>query len=141
MCRHVDKETRRIVKALPNLRPFDYTTTFDPLLDETAWCTSLFQLGFDVTYVKSTPISTSKSRAARKTDINMRLLLLLGERGKFQRRGKTDKQTMISLTGDEIIGDILKHNMGFIPIAISPHGRTSCLFNRHMYGTPVAPCP
>ena len=135
----VDKETRRIFKALPNLRPFDYTTTFDPLLDETAWRTSLFQLGFDVTYVKSTPISTSKSRAARKTDINMRLLL--GERGKFQRRGKTDKQTMISLTGDEIIGDILKHNMGFIPIAISPHGRTSGLFNRHMYGTPVAPCP
>ena len=45
---------------------------------------------------------------------------------------------MISLTGDEIIGDILKQNMGFIPIAISPHGRTSGLYNRHMYGTPVS---
>ena len=135
----VDTETRRVVKALPNLRPFDFSVLLDPLRGETAWRTPLFQLGFDVTYIKSEPISTSKSRAARKTDINMRLQL--GEKGKFQRRGKTDKATMISLTGDEIIGDILKQNMGLIPIAISPFGRTSSLYNRHMYGTDAMPCP
>ena len=62
------------------------------------------------------------------------LRLLLGERGKFQRRGKTDKQTMICSHGwRDYCGDILKQNMGFIPIAISPHGHTSGLFNQHTY--------
>ena len=135
----VDKETRRVVKELPNLRPFDLSVTFDPLLDETAWRSSLYQLGFDVTFITSKPTTSSKLRTARKTELNMRLRL--GERGKFQRRGKTDKETMISLTGDEIIGNILHQNMGFIPIAISPHGHTSGLWNRHMYGTNAMPCP
>jgi len=135
----VDKETRRVVKELPNLRPFDLSVTFDPLLDETAWRSSLYQLGFDVTFITSKPTTSSKSRTARKTELNMRLRL--GERGKFQRRGKTDKETMISLTGDEIIGNIIQQNMGFIPIAISPHGHTSSLWNRHMYGTNAMPCP
>ena len=67
--------------------------------------------------------------------------LRLGEKGKFQRRGMTDKETMISYTGDEIIGEILKENMALIPIAISPHGHTSGLWNRHMYGTSPMPCP
>ena len=53
----------------------------------------------------------------------------------------TDKETMISYTGDEIIGEILKENMALIPIAISPHGHTSGLWNRHMYGTSPMPCP
>ena len=136
----VEKETRRIVKQLPNLRPFDISVLFDPLLDETAWRTPLYQLGFDVTYIRSTPLEpSSKSKAARISDIHMRLRL--GEKGKFQRRGKTDKQTGISLTGDEIVGHILKQNMGFIPIAVSPHGKTSSLWDRHMYGTPAMDCP
>jgi hypothetical protein len=72
-------------------------------------------------------------------DINMRLRL--GEKSKFQRQGKTDNETGITLTGDEIIGDILQHNMALIPIAVSPHGRTSSLWNRHMYGTTAMDCP
>ena len=31
--------------------------------------------------------------------------------------------------------------MALIPIAISPHGHTSSLWNRHMYGTSAMPCP
>ena len=72
-------------------------------------------------------------RAARKTELNMRLRL--GERGKFQCRGNTDKERMILLTGDKNIGNILQQNMAFIPVAISPHGHTSSFWNRHTYGT------
>ena len=124
---------------MPNIRPFDFSVLLDPLLNETAWRTPLYRLGFDVTYIKSTPLSSSKSKAARLNEINMRLRL--GEKSKFQRQGKTDKETGITLTGDDIIGDILQHNNAFIPIAISPHGRTSSLWNRHMYGTAAMDCP
>ena len=122
-----------------SIRPFDFSVLLDPLLDETAWRTPLFRLGFDVTYIKSTPLTSSKSKAARISDINMRLRL--GEKSKFQRQGKTDTETGITLTGDEIIGDILKDNNAFVPIAVSPHGRTSSLWNRHMYGTTAMDCP
>ena len=69
----VETETPRIVKRMPNIRPFDFSVLLDPLLDETAWRTPLFRLGFDVTYIKSTPLTSSKSKAARISDINMRL--------------------------------------------------------------------
>ena len=49
---------------MPNIRPFDFSVLLDPLLNETAWRTPLYRLGFDVTYIKSTPLSSSKSNAA-----------------------------------------------------------------------------
>ena len=62
---------------------------------------------------------------------------MTGEREKFCRKGKTCKDTGagVTLTGDEIIGEITKDNMALIPIAISPHGRIGSLFERFIYGT------
>ena len=52
------------------------------------------------------------------------------------------KTTNVSLTGDEIIGDNLRDNTAFIPVAVSPHSHTSGLFNLLMYGTdPPLPPP
>ena len=44
--KNVERETPHIIDALPNLRPFDLSVLFDPLLNETAWRTTLLMLGF-----------------------------------------------------------------------------------------------
>jgi hypothetical protein len=69
------------------------------------------------------------------------LRLRKGEKGKFMRRGKTDKETMMTLTGDQIIGEIINNNMALLPIAISPHGHLGSLFERFLYGRDPMPIP
>ena len=49
----VEKETPRMIKKLPNLRPFDISILFDPLLDETAWRTKIHRVGIDVVFIHS----------------------------------------------------------------------------------------
>ena len=44
-----------------------------------------------------------------------------GERDKFQRTGASCKETGVTLSGDGMIGSILKNNMGFVPIALTTH--------------------
>ena len=60
---------------------------------------------------------------------------------KFQRTGKTDQDTMMSLSGDEIIGDIIHNNMALIPIPVTPHGSLGALFNRFLSNTTVGQPP
>src|SRR5210317_750893 len=72
------------------------------------------------------------------------LYLCKGEKSKFQRRGyKTDRggETMMTRTGDQIIGEILEQNMALLPIAISPHGHLGSLFERFLYGSDAMPLP
>jgi hypothetical protein len=70
-----------------------------------------------------------------------KLRLQEGERMKFQRTGKTDQDTMMSLSGDEIIGDIIHNNMALIPIPVTPHGSLGALFNRFLSNTTVGQPP
>ena len=135
----VEKETPHMIKKLPNLRPFDISILFDPLLDETAWRTKIHLVGIDVVFIHSNASSSSTSKTARKNELDLRLWN--GEKKKYQRRGKTDKTTLISLSGDDIIGEILAQNMGFIPCAVSPGGHLGGLFNAFLYGGDPLPCP
>ena len=135
----IAREPERIVKELPGTRPFDISVLFDPLIDESAWRVRLLQLGFDVTIVSSKPVYSTSTRTARINEINLRLRK--GEKDKFQRRGKTDRKTGITLTGDQIIGKILDQNMALLPIAVSPHGRIGSLFRRFLYGEDPMPLP
>ena len=64
-----------------------------------------------------------------------------GERDKFQRDGASCKETGITLSGDDMIGSILKNNMGFVPIALTAHGRMGSLIERVLYGTDALPPP
>ena len=92
----VQKETPRVINKLPNLRPFDISILLDPSLDDTAWRVPLHQAGLDVVIIHSHASSSpSISRTARQNELKLRLWN--GEKKKYQRRGKTDKQTMISL--------------------------------------------
>ena len=58
---------------------------------------------------------------------------------KFQRKGKTDKGTGVTYSGDEIIGDIIRNNQALIPISVSPHGHMGSLFMRFLYGVDALP--
>ena len=99
----------------------------------------LTRLGFEVTVVRSTPQFSTNTEFAKKNEIHMRLRD--GEKMKFQRRGKSCKDTMVTMTGDEIIGMILGNNMALLPIAVSAHGRLGSLFRRFLYGDDPLPPP
>ena len=116
----VCKEKPRVIDKIPTIRPFDLAILFDHMLDETAWRSTLKILGFDVVVVPSKPTRVTPTRAARKNELKLRLSD--GEKGKFCRRGKTCKETQITLTGDEIIGEIISDGMVLVPISVSPHG-------------------
>ena len=137
----VTTEPTGIVRALPSLRPFDICIHFDHVLDNSAWRTPLSRLGFDVTITPPChpPLSNTSLTAAQPNQKKLRLQE--GERMKFQRNGKTDQDTMMSLSGDEIIGDIIHNNMALIPIPVTPHGSLGALFNRFLTNTKVGQPP
>ena len=67
--------------------------------------------------------------------------LLLAEKSKFQRgRGsntsRTDSSSQITLTGEQIIGELFDDNMQLLPFAISPLGLFGPTINYFLYGTP-----
>lgn len=70
----------------------------------------------------------------------MKLLCLSeGQRLIFQCQGKTDKDTNISKSGENIMQDINSNNESLIPFSILPGGSTGSLFNRLMYGSGSIP--
>ena len=46
---------------------------------------------------------------------------------------------MLTLSGDDIIGKILKHGMALILITVSPHGTFGSLIERFLYGKDALP--
>lgn len=140
--KNVIRERPGVISATPKTRPFDLSVLFDHILDERAWRTDLLELGFDVTIISSKPSHSTTTKAARLNEIKLRLRD--GEKKKFTRCGKTDKDTGITLTGDQIIKRII-HNrnrrMALLPIAISPHGHIGNLTERFLYGTDPDPLP
>ena len=137
----VDREPLNIVRGLPQLRPFDISVFYDPMVVNSPWRTSITRFGFDVTVVSSKPLTlpSTLSTAAQKNEIKLRLRD--GEKIKFQRRGASDQGTKVTLSGDEIMKEIISKNMALIPIAVSPHGTVGSLFNRFMYGDEPLPSP
>ena len=130
------RRSRGIIRGLPNTRPFDISILFDHLLGESAWRTPLHQLGVDVTVVTSKPLPPPTTPAARNNEITLRL-----SEGKFQRRGRSDSDTQVTLTGDEITGNYLRQNMALLPFAISPHGHLGSLAEQFLYGYDPLPSP
>jgi hypothetical protein len=137
----IDTETTGIISSLPRIRPFDLSISIDRFLDEGAWRSPLHKIGFDVTMVKPMPYSRTAGAAQQKHIIAQ---LQEEEIGKFERsRGgsQSDKGKQITLTGDQIIGEIIDNKMALIPIAISPYGRFGPIFNRFLYGSDIIPLP
>ena len=137
----ITSETPRVIPGLPNRRPFDLSINFDHMLNDNAWRCTLSRLGFDVVFVptKNKNLISVSTDDARSNEYKMRLRD--GERDKFQRTGASCKETGVTLSGDDMIGSILKNNMGFVPIALTAHGRLGSLIGRVLYGTDALPPP
>ena len=129
-------ESPHIIDLLPNLHHFDIAILFNHALDETTWRCPLKMLRFLVVCIASKPNTKSftKTAAACKNEIKLRLSD--GEKGKLCRKGKTCKETMVSLTGNEIMGEIVQDNMALVQIVVSPHWLiVRSLFEWFLYGT------
>ena len=74
----------------------------------------------------------SQHLAARCHELHLRLRQ--GEKRKFCWQTQTDKERQVTLSGDEIIGNIIQNTMALIPIAVSPHSRIGSLFECFLYG-------
>src|SRR6056300_1135442 len=122
------------------VKPFDSFFRVDPNLDDQAWKTPLSGIGFDHTIINSNDKDTPTLQAALEENINLRLQV--GEKSKFERANPgTNKRTNVSLTGDQIIGDLYNQNFVLIPIAVSPYGKFGSIFERFLYGTEPLPLP
>ena len=72
------------------------------MLDEDAWRTNLKMMGVDITTVPpATIFDSTSSQAARSTELFLRLRE--GEKKKFYRKEKTDKESGISYNRNEIM--------------------------------------
>ena len=130
----VEKETPNVFEGLlPSLRPFDISILFDKMLSESTWRTPITKLGFDVTVVSSLPKFSTRTDAARKNEVKLRLRK--GEKGKFQRKRKTDKSTQVTMSGDQMMQYLLDNGMVLLPLAITAHGHLGSMFERFLYGT------
>ena len=55
------------------------------------------------------------------------------------RRGHTDKETQVSLSGNDIIGNILSQGYTLLPFAVGPHGTLGSIARQFLCGTPAPP--
>lgn len=132
----INCEPKCIIKELPSTCPFDISVLFDPLI-ESEWPVCLLKPGFDVTIVSSKPVYSTSTRAAKK------LRLRKGEKDMFQCRRKIDHKTGITMTGDQIIGNILDQNMALLPILLLQWAPITALvtFSDASFSTVRIQCP
>lgn len=135
----VEKEPEELLKLVPSIRPFDLAIKLNHSVGERQWHSPLSRIGFDVNCIPSGASTSAKSQAARKKSSIERLQD--GEIGKFCRNHHTDKDTGVTLSGDEIIGEILRHDMALVPITVTEFGMFGSLFNRFLFGTDALPNP
>ena len=63
------------------------------------------------------------------------------ERGKFERTGKTNKKTAVTLTGEDIMRDFNARKYAFLPAVVSPYGTLGNIIDRFLFGTNAVPPP
>ena len=138
----MENEQKGLIQSLRNTKvaPMDVSFMIDHYLGESHYKTPLFRIGVDVTVINTTESSASTSANARFQ--NTLLRLQAGEQKKLERpRGgsKTNGRTQVTLSGDEITGEIVNKNMVMIPFLISLYGMFGSLISRFLYGTEPLP--
>ena len=64
-----------------------------------------------------------------------------GEQKKFNQEAYTNNDSGVTLTGDEIIGEILTTNSALLPFTVTEFGQLGSLAQHFLYGTIDAmPC-
>ena len=136
------KEQTGLVRPLrhTNLRPFDTHFDLPHCSADSHYRCKLRKIGFDIVLCHSDTCPPPSRGGSDAKSHNIVTSLLTAEKNKFQ-RGKsrnsaiTCKQTGITLSGDEIIGQLYNSNMQLIPFAISPLGLFGPTMNTFLYGT------
>ena len=139
----IGKETTGLVRSIKksNIKPFDTHFNLPLVSNEGHFRCKLSKIGFDmVTCNSDTCPSPSRGGSNAKSN-NIVASLLSAEKSKFQRgRGsntsRTDSSSQITLTGEQIIGELFDDNMQLLPFAISPLGLFGPTINYFLYGTP-----
>ena len=129
-------EPKGVVPDLPSLRPFDLAFRPAPSLKHTHLPTCPYtQVGFDVTITPPRGLHPSQRGVASRNQLATATKHLTEkERSKLARDGQADDHTTTLLTGDEIIGDLLRSGRVLIPLAISPYGRWGPMFHHFLFG-------
>jgi len=139
----IEKEAKGLIRSIKKskVRPFDTHFNLPIISNEGHFRCKLSKIGFDIITCNSdTCPSPSRGGSDAKSN-NIIASLLSAEKGKFQRgRGsntsRTDSSSQITLTGEQITGELLSDNMQLIPFAISPLGLFGPTINYFLYGTP-----
>ena len=137
----IQREALGLVRRIKNstIRPFDTHFNFPQVSMESFFRSTLSKLGFDMVTCNSDtcPSPTRGGSDAKSNDITTSLIS--AERSKFQRgngtqSSRTDKTSQITLTGEQIIGELYKSNMQLIPFAVSPLGLFGPTIEHFLYG-------
>ena len=139
---YTENEEEKLIPSLQNtnIKPFDLSFKVDKHIGEAYYKSPLQRIGFDVTMsqaaqdLSNEELSQSDLTSAQTNGIALQLLDC--EVDKFNRdRGGTDKKTNVTLSGDEIIGELTNSHQALIPWSISPYGNFGDLSSRFWYGT------
>ena len=127
-----------------NLRPFDTHFDLPPISKDSHYRCKLRKIGFDIVHCNSDTCPPPSRGGSDAKSNNIITSLLTAEKSKFQ-RGKsrnsavTCKQSGITPSGDEIIGQLFDSKAQLLPFAISPLGLFGPTMNHFLYG--VEPIP
>jgi hypothetical protein len=139
----IGKETTGLVRSIKNssIKPFDTHFNLPLVSKDSHFRCKLTKVGFDITICNSDTCPPPSRGGSNAKSNNIVASLLSAEKSKFQRgRGsntsRTDGSSQITLTGEQIIGELFTDNMQLLPFAISPLGLFGPTINHFLYGTP-----
>ena len=135
----VEIEPVGMILELPHLRPYDVYITLGHTIANSPYKALLSLIGFGVTVPNPllVPQRVPPSLVAHKNKPQMRLRE--AERLKYQRNGKTNKDSMITFSGEDIFQRINKNEDTFIPAPFLPGGMPGGVFSQFFYGTTPLP--
>ena len=136
----IEKETYGLVRSIrkSKVRPFDTHFNLPLVSNDTHYRCDLSKVGFDMVTCNS-DTCPSPSRGDDAKSNNIIASLISAEKSKFQRgkgysTSRTDSSSQITITGEQIIGDLFNDNMQLMPFAISPLGLFGPTINYFLYG-------
>lgn len=144
----IERERVGLVRSIPNsqVRPFD--THFNlpqTITNESHYRCKLNMIGFDMNlcHADTCPPPSRGGSDAKRNSITTSLIL--AEKEKFQRgesigASRTCRESGITVTGEQIIGDLFYDKKQLLPFVVSPLGLFGPTINHFLYGiTPTKP--
>jgi len=137
----IEREAYGLVRSIrkSKVQPFDTHFCTPIVSNDSYYRCRLSHIGFDMVTINSDTCPPPSKGGSDAKSKNIIASLILAEKNKFQRgksvkASRTDRTSQITITGDQIIGDLFKDKMQLLPFAISPLGLFGPTINRFLYG-------